>query len=535
MDTVRVVFEPGDRTVEVPVGATLLDAARLAGVAIDAPCDGRGRCGRCVVRVDGAVAAPTSDELALLGQRSLADGVRLACRVRIIGDAHVRVGVAGGVRVVSESTLEPAWPVDPLEPGEEARAAQRPFGAAVDVGTTTVAVSLVDRRNGDEVARTGMLNAQYPWGADVMSRVSAGVREGTDVLRRALVHQVERLIVGTLEPRGLAPADVGRITLVGNAVMMNVLLGCDVTPFAGAPYEGAMLDAVTTTGRELGMHELGDAACFVLPSASAFIGADVVAGLVATRAHEREGRALFLDLGTNGEIVLAGSDGLLAASAAAGPALEGGGIASGMRAAPGAVERVWREGDDIAFATIGGVPPLGICGSGLLDLLAVLLDAGVLDASGRLVTDVPGAVGGRVRERDDGRVFVVDEAADVVLTQRDVRALQLAKGAVRAALEVLLAVAEVQPGGVAEVVIAGGFGLHVDARALVRIGALPDGWQDRVRFVGNTALAGARAALVSREAWREAERVARLVRTVPLAGDPRFEERFIAALDFPVA
>lgn len=224
---------------------------------------------------------------------------------------------------------------------------------------------------------------------------------------------------------------------------------------------------------------------------------------------------------------------MLAASAAAGPALEGASIEMGMRAEPGAIERVRLDGDVLVADTIDGEPPRGICGSGLLDLAAVMLEIEVLDESGRILSDAPSPWASRVREHGDQRAFVVDEAADVVLTQRDVRELQLAKGAIRTAIDMVLEAADLQAADVTEVVVAGGFGLHVRGPALARIGMVPDAWRECLRFVGNAALAGAVATLVSSEARGVAATIAAGVTTVDLSADPEFQQRFIASLSFP--
>jgi uncharacterized 2Fe-2S/4Fe-4S cluster protein (DUF4445 family) len=381
-----------------------------------------------------------------------------------------------------------------------------------------------------------MLNVQYPWGADVMSRIASAVTEGTAVLQHPIARQVERLIASLLVPlAGAALADLREVAIVGNTTMMNALLGEDLTPLGRSPYDGAALGPVSLPARELGMGLLADAVCHIGPSASAFIGADVVAGVLATRLDEAERPTLYLDLGTNGEIVLSvPGRPLLAASAAAGPALEGAGIERGMRAEPGAIERVWLdEAGDLALATVGGFPPVGICGSGVLDLLAVMLDAGALAADGRISGEVGGPLAKRVAERDGVRVFVVDEHSGVALSQHDVRQLQLAKGAVRAAIDLVLAEAGLAPDAVSEVLVAGGFGLHVDGVALERIGMVPDGWGDQLRFLGNAAKEGARRALVDSDARRRAEGIARSIRTLSLAEHPDFQTHFLDALDFP--
>ena len=539
MDTVRVTFEPEGVTAQVAPGSTLLEAAHAAGVSVDAPCGGTGRCGSCRVRAEGGLTPLSRDEQELLGGAGIAAGKRLACRARVNGPVTVTLGAAGGqARVVTESAGMGDLAVEP--PAKRALT-RHPgshylLGAVADIGTTTVAVSLIDLENGDELGGAGMLNVQYPWGADVMSRIASAATEGTAVLQRPIARQVERLIASLLVPlEGAALADVREVAIVGNTTMMNALLGEDLTPLGQAPYAGAVLGPVSVPASELGMGLLTDAVCHLLPSASAFIGADVVAGVLATRLDAAERPTLYVDLGTNGEIVLAvPGRPLLAASAAAGPALEGAGIERGMRAEPGAIERVWLdEAGDLALATVGGFPPVGICGSGALDLLAAMLEAGALAADGRIAGEVAGPLASRVAERDGVRLFVVDEHSGVALSQHDVRQLQLAKGAVRAAIDLVLAEAGLAPEAVAEVLVAGGFGLHVDGAALERIGMVPTGWGERLTFLGNAAKEGGRRALVDSGSRLRARDIARSIRPLSLAEHPAFQSHFLGALDFP--
>ncbi|MBA4370831.1 MAG: hypothetical protein C0418_04555, partial [Coriobacteriaceae bacterium] len=374
-------------------------------------------------------------------------------------------------------------------------------------------------------------NPQAEWGADVISRVSAAMTSGVARLQLVVGAALEQLLAGLLEREGAAPADLTRIAVAGNTAMLHLLRGIDPSPLAAAPYDGATVAAARVLARDAGLVAFGDTQVDVLPGVSAFVGADAVADVLVTRLDARDAPALLVDLGTNGEIVLAGPNGLVATSAAAGPAFEGGAITSGMRAETGAIESV-RLGADLEFRTIDDALPRGLCGSGLIDLVAVLLSSGVLAPDGRLLDGVPGPVGSRVREHEDQRVFVVDEAAGVLLTQKDVRALQLAKAAVRTGVDLLLADAGLQPADVAEILLAGGFGYHVRPASVAALGLLPAEWEDRITFVGNTSLAGGRAALVSAEARVRAERIARAIRVVDLASTPGFNEHFLSASAF---
>jgi len=523
---VTVRFESGGRTVRVACGTSLLDAARMAGVALDARCGGSARCGGCRVLVAGEVSAPTDDERALLGPERLAVGVRLACRTLALGTVVVTHDASGDTLRVSfdgsQSTAD----------GAGAR-----LGAAVDIGTTSVAVSVVDLETGAEVGRDGALNAQAPFGADVLTRVAYARAGGAEELRRVIVGQVGRLLLealgATADPRRLE-----KVVVVGNTAMTGLFLGRDVAPLAEAPYRGAHTHGETRDAASLGMEGLAGTTVRVLPGVSAFVGADVVAGLAASGLDTRSGIRLFIDLGTNGEIVLIANGTVLATATAAGPALEGGALTAGMRAEDGAIERVASSGAGLTFGVIGGGTPRGICGSGVFDLLAVLLDAGVLDEGGRMLAEEDGsgtvdAAGtspliARVAEREAVRAFMLHP--DVWFTQLDVRQAQLAIAAVRTGVDLLLSIAGVRSAEVSEVVVAGGFGAHLDPVAAARTGLLPPALAHRMVFGGNMALAGARAALLGGAARTSIETLAGTIRVVNLASSPEFDRRFMATL-----
>lgn len=528
--TVRIRFEPQGVEVEVPEGRVLMAAARQAGVHIEAPCGGQGWCGRCRVVATGELSAHTPDELRLLRPDDLADSVRLACRARALGDVVVRVPAAEGAVRVVEAGGEPTLALEPPEARGLACGA-RCAGAAVDVGTTTLALELVDLRTGDRLGRASALNPQVRFGADVLSRVShALTREGARELRSTVLGEVERLLLGSLEKADVLAEDLVEVVLAGNTAMTHLALGVDVSPLAAAPYEGALVEAAVTTGEAVGFTSLLGARVVTMPAVSAFIGGDVAAGMLATSLPDREAPTVFIDLGTNGEIVLATPDGLIAASTAAGPALEGAALSHGIRAEAGAIERVALVADRLELDVIGGEAPRGICGSGLLDLTAALLDAGALDSSGRL--QPAGPLASQVEDAEGGRRLRV--ADGVYLTQQDVRQVQLSKGAVTSGISLLMEASGLAEDAVEEVVFAGGFGLHVRPAALARVGMIPRVWADRVSFAGNTSLEGAAMALASSAVRKRAEELARKVRTVDLAAHPAFEQRFLKALDFPL-
>jgi uncharacterized 2Fe-2S/4Fe-4S cluster protein (DUF4445 family) len=437
-------------------------------------------------------------------------GMRLACLAEIRGPVRIEIGHAPERETERRPTVTAARPI-----------------LAVDLGTTTIEVALAEAAAGDFVIRNVADNPQASYGADVMSRIASAGDGHLEEMRRLTAQTVGELVSELLDRAGVDGAVP--VTVAGNPTMLHILAGEDPAGMGTAPYEAAFQGR-----RELAPEAIDApdrvASVTLLPAIAPFVGADVVAGIVATRLLTHPGTALLIDVGTNGEVVLKRKDGTMwAASAAAGPAFEGGGIEYGMRADEGAIERVTLHGSQLCGTVLGKGPARGICGSGLFDLIAVMLDAGVLDSEGRI--QASGPLSDAVVKRDGVAALEVTE--HVLLTQQDVRAFQLAKGAVTTAVRLLLEEAGVMPGQVDDVLIAGGFGLHLDPFAARRVGLLQDGWEIKTIFVGNTSLAG--AALLGSDARVDADVDALVedVRVLDLAQDPRFQETFVRSLDFP--
>ncbi|MCL6450098.1 MAG: ASKHA domain-containing protein, partial [Acetobacteraceae bacterium] len=457
-----------------------------------------------------------------------------------------------------------ARPCPPAHRPSAAPLPRPPLGLAVDLGTTSVAVALVDLADGRVLRLTAAANPQACRGADVISRIlyasasPAALRE----LQGLAVECINRLAREALAEAGVRPSPAGicpvaEAVVVGNVAMLHLFLGLDPSPLGHAPYRGRLCGPVRVQARSLGLGLGPEAGVYVLPVIGGFVGADAVGVLLATGIHRRRGWHLALDLGTNGEVMLARRGRVLACSTAAGPAFEGVGLSCGMRAAPGAINSVSLY-PSVALTTVGGLPPLGICGSGLIDLAAGLLEAGLLDPGGRVLTASEargaGPLAARLRRVPvPGRpglsqsAFVVTESGcapaggggagegcgtAILLTQADVRALQLAKGAVAAASRFLLETAGVGPGELEGVWVAGTFGNCLSARRAAALGLLPALEPRRLRFCGNAALEGARLALIDARARREAERVASRAEHVALFGRPRFDELFLDSLRF---
>ncbi len=424
------------------------------------------------------------------------------------------------------------WQVRAMVRGRELVAVgDRTLGLAVDLGTTKIAGYLLDLDTGRTLAAQGVMNPQIAYGEDVITRImrANGAPAEATRLQTLVVDALNQMAADLCAEAGAEPAAIVEAVVVGNTAMHHLFLRLPVKQLALAPYVPAVQSALDIKAREVGLRIAPGAYVHLLPNVAGFVGADHVAMLLATGLAQADGVMLALDIGTNTEVCLAKGETLTSVSCASGPAFEGAHISCGMRAAAGAIERVRLVGDRVEYQTIGGGPPVGLCGSGLLDAVAEMRRAGVLDPNGRL-SEHP-----RVRTRDNQREFVLVEREvkgrpAITLTQRDVRELQLAKGAIRAGIQVLLEAQGCAEQDIAQVIIAGAFGFYIDVASAVAVGMLPALPLDRFRQVGNAAGTGARLALLSLARRAEAQALAERVRYIELAGVPGFTRTFVQAM-----
>lgn len=552
------------------VGESLLEVLRRGGVLLPAGCGGLGLCGLCRVKVlSGSLAPPTREEVGALREQ-LEEGWRLACQARVAGDVELEVPplkrstgkvrarppvkisapallipvVVGrgepsyeeellaallnyGVRVASASLsalnklAELKSGVAVVVDGEiiDLTEAYVGYGLAVDVGTTSIAASLIDLSSGATVAEAVDYNSQLQYGSDIISRVRYAAQEpgGVAKLQRVAVDTVNRL----LEKMGVPGERVYRAVVAGNSVMLHLFFGINPRTLGFLPFRPVYRRQLRARAREVGLRVHPDAPVESLPILGGYVGGDVVGDLLAANLLEY-GTAMLIDVGTNGEIVLKRGDTLVAASTPAGPAFEGVGLHSGMMAVEGAIERVKIGiGGSVEYSVIGGGEARGICGSGYVDLLAELVRAGVLSREGRLLS------GSRVKEVSGVRAFVLDEERGVVLTQQDVRKLQLAVAATKFAAKFLLRTAGVELSELERVIVAGDFGYHLDLTNAMEIGLLPRVDEGKVSYIGNGSLTGAEMYMVSEEARRRAGELLSRCRVLDV---PRDERSFIAEL-----
>lgn len=578
MNTYRVFFTREKKEVTVPEGTTVLEAERMAGLSPDAPCGGTGKCGKCIVKIQGIV--------------------EKACQIKITADLEVetiekesehRILVKGAERTVTFHPMLEVLDIEipPCTVGENSsdwtrlceainrknimfqpklellpavsRLIKEKKGkarviisddkilclkeqdnrpvlmAAFDIGTTTVAGYLLDGRTGEQLAIASALNTQTEYGADVIMRANYSLEHGAEELSTNIRLLLRKLIGMLCEKAKKDPEDIYQVSVVGNTCMHHLFLGIVPDSLVHAPYNPAISQGLFFPAErfDLGIHPGGQ--LIVLPVIAGFVGADTVACLLAVNLEEEKKMTLMIDIGTNGEIVLGNEKRRIACSTAAGPAFEGAKIACGMRGAEGAIEHVQLVEGRLEYKVIGGGRPTGICGSGLIDLIACLLDAGVIDESGKLVEN-PQVV--QIDENTKAAYLLAapEESGNgktVYLSQKDIREVQLAKGAIAAGIALLAKQMGITLEEIEQVYIAGAFGNYMDPKGACRIGMLPGILEDRIIPVGNAAGEGAKLALLNKEELARAERLARHTEFLELAALPEFQDQFVDELEFP--
>jgi len=551
---IKVYFKPDDISILVASGVTILEAARLAGVLIEAPCNGAGHCGKCAVLV------PTADlERLELHSPALyhdtATSRILACHSEILGDIRVTVPpqreeglVAVGAGTSRAFAIEPyitrvfepktgetvirgGDEILAVEPGDSSRLN---FGIVIDIGTTTLVAALINLGSGNEIAVASALNPQSLHAQDVLSRIRfASTPHGLEQLQRELVAALNGLIEKVTSEGGVCAEQLYEAIFSGNTCMLHLAAGVDPTPLGKIPFTPSIVGGFHLPAAEIGLHISPKGIVYLPPIISAYVGADISVGILAADLNRLPGVSLFIDIGTNGELALA-VDGLLTASAtAAGPAFEGMNISCGMRAASGAIERVAvTPQGNVEIGVIGDVEPVGICGSGLMDLVAMLLKGGIIGKSGRFASPSASSAGLLQRMEGEGGTRAFRIAPNVTLTQKDVRQVQLAKGAIRAGIELLLAGAGLSAADLDRVLIAGSFGYHLSEESLLILGLLPPESTGKVSFLGNTSRSGGEILLLNRHLRDELSGIVAGVKSIELSADPAFERVFVEAMKF---
>ena len=605
-----VTFLPDGKGVAVSEGATILDAARLAGVGLDAVCGGEGKCGRCKVRPEGKFRASPSQ---LLTEAETREGIVLACEATVLGDLAIEVlprSRIGRHQILTRSIeevpkplspwvrkefyqlppatiwdnvadLERLWRVlgrsqlpmplealrelsDVLRKGdwkvtvtlsnmdssdeitrvESGDATKKLIGIAVDIGTTTVVVDLVDLLTGEVLGTASDYNRQISRGEDVIARMmfseDGGGAELTALARGTLNELIGRLMTSASE-KGSAPVrpeDIVAASVAGNTVMLHFFAGLPTRHLRLEPYVPVAHHAGYIKAAELDLRTNSSARVMLFPSRAGYVGGDVVADVLASGMHRSDKLSLLIDVGTNGEIVLGKKDWLVACACSAGPAFEGGEVSCGMRAMEGAIDRI-RVNEDLStsYHVLGDRKPVGVCGSGLIDLVAEMYCRGVIDRKARIQE----IISDRIRATDSGREYVVEKRSelakgatnDLVVSDADLQNLLRTKAAIYGACSTLLRKMGETIENVSSIIIAGGFGYHLDVGRAIWIGMFPDAPQDRYRFIGNGSLGGARLALLSAKRRKEMLDIFDKMTYLELSVDNDFYAEFSSSLFIP--
>lgn len=590
----------------VKKGSGLLDVLRRSQVEINAPCGGNRTCGKCRIKVEG-ISTPAEDmELKLLGDKAVSEGYRLACYIEINDDIDVYTENEEEKAVIMAERNKKDLLLDPIIqkkhvcllapeindqdsdmnrvlnqlPGENTMSlsmikdlpailrekdfsvtlimmndkfigiesgdtSDSLYGIAVDIGTTTIASYLIDLNTGEEKGVHSNMNPQRKYGADVIARISYTMNNvnGTAELSDVIISNLNKGIEYLAAEAGIEPEDIYTVVLAGNTTMTHLLMGIPPRNIAMAPFIPVTTDIHKLLPSEIGLKINPGGIAVILPAVSAYIGADIVAAVLSSGMHEDDGISLLIDIGTNGEVVLGNKKWMFSCSVAAGPAFEGAQIRNGVGGIVGAIDTMDFK-DGFRFTTIGNEKAVGICGSGIVDAIAGLLDTGIVDEMGRIVdldelTEKTTSVyADRIEDTDEGRIFKVMESddtrinSDIVITQKDIRELQNAKAAVAAGIITLINKAGIKIDDIDNIYLAGGFGSYLNIDSTLRIGLIPKELDGKIKVIGNAAGSGAVEVMMNKESLRAVERIHRNIKYIELSSDKEFVNEYVEAMEF---
>ena len=578
--------------IDAKEGSSLLDILAENSLYVEAPCGGKGICGKCKVAVkkDGKpyLENITKEEKRLLTSDELQKGIRLCCNLKVFESLEVflpnsKIGakILSGLYtnefevksdiIIKKVVLEKPTLEDQrsyfsrlkfsLEIGDlkisnsalrkltnykdkefftvlyngeviEIKQTSDAFGLAVDIGTTTVVCYLVDLLKGKVLDFYSFVNPQKKFGADVISRIdfAKAKEDGVFVLQKEIIKCINEAIEILTGRLSISKNEIYKAVFVGNPTMLHFLLGIDPLTIATSPFVPVFADKIEARAQDLELEINKNAVVKVLDSVSAYVGADIVAGILSTKMHKSEKICLLLDLGTNGEMVLGNKQFMIAASAAAGPAFEGVNITCGMNASSGAIDSIKIKDGKVEFTTIENGQPKGICGSGIVLAVAYMLEEGIIDETGRFCEDAKERYKHNFEQVNGQTAFFITDS--IYITQKDIREIQLAKAAICAGIRAMLKQSGISDDDIENVFLAGGFGNYINPWAAVRIGLIPQRLKDKIRSAGNTAGNGAILALLSSKLEEEFEEIKNRVRYIELSSFPEFNELFVECMVF---
>ena len=514
-DTEVVVHRGAEtKTILVKEGESLLDAFIRQEIYISAPCGGKGRCGKCGIQVLNGNTWISDEDKKIYSEEELDAGWRLSCCLYPTEELEVSVSQS------DESLFEA---VGETENTEESGTEESFYHVAVDIGTTTIAMSLIGGESGKVFHTVTSVNSQRAYGADVISRIQASVDGKKEELKKSIQKDLQDSMEKLLKETGVSGEDVGKIVIGGNTTMGHLLMGYDCDTLGVFPFTPVNIDFIKGTEEILGTDRFGKKEVVLLPGISTYVGGDIVSGMYAYDFTEKEDICMFIDLGTNGEMGIGNKEKILVTSTAAGPAFEGGNITWGMGSVPGAICSVKLEGTETEVKTIREEAPQGICGTGVVETAAELVREEIVDETGALDEDY----------FDDGFPLAkTPDGKEIVFTQKDVREIQLAKAAVRAGVETLLLRYGIKKEEVSKVYLAGGFGYKLNTDKAIAIGMIPEEWADRIVAVGNSSLSGACKYLKDENGDKTIEKLVSISEEVNLSADKEFNEFYMNEMFF---
>ncbi len=548
----KITFLPMAKEIQADSGDNLLKTAEKAGILIDASCAGIGKCGKCKVKITKGEAGPlTPAEENLLSDYEIANGYRLACCLTITSDLEVYVPNSHG-----SSTRKKRMTNLPKDFIPETRitsthlnfssitAESSCYGVAFDIGTTTVVGMLWNLKTNTLVDVETRTNYQSVYGSDVISRIQFCNQDAshTALMQEKVILCFNDILDDIYVRNHILPQQVYDVTIVGNTTMSHLVLGVHPKPLARYPFKPVFTGVQTRTAEELGIAVNPQANVFLLPNIAGHVGSDIVGMMLSTYIYKLDGCHIAIDIGTNGEVVAINNGKLLTCSTAAGPAFEGASIHHGMRAASGSIEAISIACNEVFIKTIDNAPPIGLCGSGLIDAVAELLNTGIIEPGGRMITadeaidnGIPMQLAKRIISFEKHPAFVLayrDFDDDIILTQQDIREVQLAKGAILAGIQTLMKTLDVKETEIDSILLAGAFGNYINKKSALRIGLFPNISIDKIISVGNAAGAGASMALLADSERRIASEIASKTNHIELSKNMDFQEFYMYAMAF---
>jgi len=595
MKNIKVIFEPGMIEIEVPYGSRVISAIEKAGIAFELPCGGKGICGKCGVKILEGASAPTETEKKLLGEK-IKDGWRLACQSRIFAVSRIFIesGAPSYHKILTSKFLCEKFEKNPsfmkkdfhipsitlenpvslqeqiafhlgldtesvnpfifrnsslcreteftgifyngrLISIENRGAKNHMYGIGFDLGTTTMVLTVFDLEECREIVTIVRPNPQIKFGDDVISRIDFSLKgDGLNKLNAVIVDEINKMIDVAVRTAGIKNQNIYQFVLSGNTVMEHIFLKLPLNSMSRIPFNPVIKGPVETTATRTNLHINPEGIVFVFPVLGGFVGGDTAGLILATGIHRSEKIQMGIDIGTNGEIVIGNRDGIIATSTAAGPAFEGGRISCGMRAQTGAMEKCWFSDGSIRWQVIGGNNLKGICGSGLVDVISLMRQYGIIGEAGRFEENSESELKKYMRKQDGGYIFVFepDQADSVYITQKDIREFQAAKAAIRSGIEILMRIEGVKPEDIESVYLAGALGNFVSVENIKKLKMLPDFPAERIIPSGNTSLASTLLFLCDSRLKHEFSEIARKTKTVELSRYTDFQTVFTESLFF---